>query len=353
MKTTVVNLREAKKPFVYIGRAGHGEDGYFGNPFDVRVYGRAALSKFREYFAGRLNTDPEFRRRVLTLRGKVLGCFCKPKACHGDVIAEWIDAQPPICDTCGDSHVMVLHQYGDERQVPCTYCPTPCEDCRSRGPQGGGGAYCAETPCACRCHESKRGYRPKVTPSVALAAKCGGKTCVVERDGSETHQPTDPSCAVVADLRRKLADGDLQPHPHFEVIDEAAPIDREALERALLGSDPWFMDAVQGTPYRSFQWCACGHRRHDGPCTAVTDLCTCTAFMPMIATATSNVPEVFYGSSPRCRLDNCGGVTLPNGWTLHSKQCRTLSCEACGAQGAKVHAFCGACGARQPPRRAA
>jgi hypothetical protein len=48
---------------------GRGEDGYFGNPF-------------------RMGQDSEFKHRVLALKGKRLGCFCKPKACHGDVIAE-------------------------------------------------------------------------------------------------------------------------------------------------------------------------------------------------------------------------------------------------------------------------
>ena len=28
------------------------------------------------------------------LKGKVLGCWCKPASCHGDVIAEIIDAEP-------------------------------------------------------------------------------------------------------------------------------------------------------------------------------------------------------------------------------------------------------------------
>lgn len=90
--TRVVNLRRSEFD-VYIGRAGHGQDGYFGNPFPVSKYGLDALPRFRHYFATRLEVDPEFRRRVLALRGKKLGCFCKPRPCHGDVIAEWIDSQ--------------------------------------------------------------------------------------------------------------------------------------------------------------------------------------------------------------------------------------------------------------------
>lgn len=82
---------------VYIGRAGHGHDGYFGNPFAVITTSRAtAIWKFRAYFLTRLETDAEFKRRVLALKGKRLGCFCAPKDCHGDVIAAWVDAQPEL-----------------------------------------------------------------------------------------------------------------------------------------------------------------------------------------------------------------------------------------------------------------
>ncbi len=91
--TRVVNLRRERYD-VYIGRAGKGQDGYFGNPFTVREHGHKALDLYRDYFLRRLETDGGFRARVLALRGKTLGCFCKPGPCHGDVIAAWVDAQP-------------------------------------------------------------------------------------------------------------------------------------------------------------------------------------------------------------------------------------------------------------------
>lgn len=91
MTTTVVNLR--REPFdVYIGRAGRGMDGYFGNPFGVRTHGASAMPKFIEYFHKRIESDPEFKRRVIALVDKRLGCFCKPRDCHGDVIAAWVNA---------------------------------------------------------------------------------------------------------------------------------------------------------------------------------------------------------------------------------------------------------------------
>ena len=92
--TTVVNLR--REAFdVYIGRAGKGKDGTFGNPYRVSrwVDVEQALVSFRLYFLNRIDTDPEFKKRVLELRGKRLGCFCAPGLCHGDVISEWVNSQ--------------------------------------------------------------------------------------------------------------------------------------------------------------------------------------------------------------------------------------------------------------------
>lgn len=72
-----------REPFdVYIGRPGK-----WGNPFTLTVEGDRAtvIAKYRGWLAlemelGRL--DPH------ELRGKVLGCWCAPKACHGDVLLE-------------------------------------------------------------------------------------------------------------------------------------------------------------------------------------------------------------------------------------------------------------------------
>jgi Domain of unknown function (DUF4326) len=70
-----------------------GEDGYFGNPFRMgnRISREQAVKSFQKYFTERIEKDSEFKRRVLALKGKRLGCFCKPKACHGDVIADWLN----------------------------------------------------------------------------------------------------------------------------------------------------------------------------------------------------------------------------------------------------------------------
>ena len=84
--TKVVNkYREAYD--VYIGRPS-----IFGNPFSVKEYGReGCIEKYKEYFYKRIKEDVKFKEEVLKLKDKVLGCFCKPLACHGDVIKEYLD----------------------------------------------------------------------------------------------------------------------------------------------------------------------------------------------------------------------------------------------------------------------
>ena len=92
MQTVVVNIY--KEQFdTYIGRAGRGYDGYFGNPFRMGtgISRESVVQKFQKYFIDRIEKDTEFKRRILALKGKRLGCFCKPKACHGDVIADWLN----------------------------------------------------------------------------------------------------------------------------------------------------------------------------------------------------------------------------------------------------------------------
>lgn len=92
-QTTVVNIHHKTPYDVYIGRAGKGQDGYFGNPIPlIGLTRQECLTEYRKYFYKRINSDSEFKQRILTLKGKVLGCFCYPKECHGDVIAEYLNS---------------------------------------------------------------------------------------------------------------------------------------------------------------------------------------------------------------------------------------------------------------------
>ena len=88
MTTKVVNLRHDKFD-VYIGRGRHS---HWGNPFVIGKAGDrdAVVKKYRDWF--HLPKNKKLRDAAFhELQGKTLGCYCKPSACHGDIIAEYVD----------------------------------------------------------------------------------------------------------------------------------------------------------------------------------------------------------------------------------------------------------------------
>ena len=97
-ETRVVNIRWDKYD-IYIGRAGKGMDGFFGNPHVIgyckicqRHHDREdAIEAFRQEFIAKINSDDFYKKSINLLRGKVLGCFCKPEACHGDVYTDYFE----------------------------------------------------------------------------------------------------------------------------------------------------------------------------------------------------------------------------------------------------------------------
>ena len=87
MNTTVVNLRNQDYD-VYIGRGRCPKCGEFSkwkNPFKIGEDGTRSevIAMYEIYLveSGLINDIDE-------LRGKILGCWCKPKPCHGDVLAK-------------------------------------------------------------------------------------------------------------------------------------------------------------------------------------------------------------------------------------------------------------------------
>ena len=96
--TTVVNMRTDKCD-VRIDRTS-----IFGNPFKIGRDGdrEEVIEKYKERFRIRLGFEPGFRGKVEKLRGKRLGCWCRPKdgfqgaiLCHGQIIAGYLDGLPP------------------------------------------------------------------------------------------------------------------------------------------------------------------------------------------------------------------------------------------------------------------
>jgi hypothetical protein len=83
-KTTVVHR---KRPHdVYIGRPSK-----WGNPFVIGRDGdrETVIARYRHW----VTTQPDLMASIGELRGKRLGCFCSPLACHGDVLAELADSE--------------------------------------------------------------------------------------------------------------------------------------------------------------------------------------------------------------------------------------------------------------------
>lgn len=60
-----------------------------------------AVGKYREW----IQTQPKLLNDLYELKGKTLACYCKPKACHGDILAELADNLPVRileCSSKGD-----------------------------------------------------------------------------------------------------------------------------------------------------------------------------------------------------------------------------------------------------------
>jgi len=81
--TSVVHCKRQRYD-VYIGRPGK-----WGNPFSIGKDGNReqVIKKYREYILDK----PELLSQLPELKNKTLGCWCKPQACHGDVLAELVE----------------------------------------------------------------------------------------------------------------------------------------------------------------------------------------------------------------------------------------------------------------------
>lgn len=82
--TKVVNCRNASYD-IYIGRPSK-----WGNPFTIssRCSREQAIQCYKEWIL----SQPWLTEGLHEIKGKTLGCWCKPQACHGDYLAELADA---------------------------------------------------------------------------------------------------------------------------------------------------------------------------------------------------------------------------------------------------------------------
>lgn len=98
------NLKEwmADQQNVYIGRGSvvfvdgkryPYESSQFCNPFKISKADSRddVIKKFKEYIHKKLDSDDKFKNMLTELKGKRLGCWCKPQKCHGDILIDIID----------------------------------------------------------------------------------------------------------------------------------------------------------------------------------------------------------------------------------------------------------------------
>jgi len=95
--TRVINIKKdteykgftSNESYEYIGRGS-----YWGNPYSMYEYGNdrhEVIRKFKYDFDFEKFPNKD-KSEVYKLMGKRLGCFCKPEACHGDVLADFLNS---------------------------------------------------------------------------------------------------------------------------------------------------------------------------------------------------------------------------------------------------------------------
>lgn len=102
LRPQYANLEEwmANPNNVYIGRRGivfidkcrfPKEDSIWANPFKLGKDGTRdeIIEKYRKYILDKIKND---KLDISVLKGKNLGCWCKPEGCHGDVLIHLINS---------------------------------------------------------------------------------------------------------------------------------------------------------------------------------------------------------------------------------------------------------------------
>lgn len=98
MATTVINIRDApadwryNPKYVFIGRPA-----YLGNPYKIGIHGdrQKVIDLYRLHIGQLILDDTEMFKEYMhtVVKDGILVCYCKPKACHGDILAELADTE--------------------------------------------------------------------------------------------------------------------------------------------------------------------------------------------------------------------------------------------------------------------
>ena len=65
----------------------------WGNPYRIGEDGTRdeVIGLYKMHLWGQIKKGTIAKEDLLSLNGKRLGCFCKPQACHGDVIVKAVE----------------------------------------------------------------------------------------------------------------------------------------------------------------------------------------------------------------------------------------------------------------------
>jgi len=136
---------------VYIGRANvvfidgkrfPAKPSIFANPYKINSNEtrNMVIKKYRQYILNKIYALTEYKEQLQELKGKNLGCWCKPEKCHGDVLLELINkytvytcfnAKCKICDVkfnessgwkCGFCGLELCDTHNDKKYI------CKCED---------------------------------------------------------------------------------------------------------------------------------------------------------------------------------------------------------------------------------
>ncbi len=104
IRPTFNNLKEWEKEEqnVYIGRGGvvfinneryPKRKSIWHNPFKISKNGLTREDSLVEYekYLRKMLENPDTKKEFLKLKNKTLGCWCRPEACHGDIIKKVLE----------------------------------------------------------------------------------------------------------------------------------------------------------------------------------------------------------------------------------------------------------------------
>ena len=89
--TTVVRVTRPQNYTLYIGRAWAGlSDSKWANPYRINRSKplHQELSRVLSLYEAYVRSRPDLMKSLYEIDGQVLGCWCAPNLCHGDILVK-------------------------------------------------------------------------------------------------------------------------------------------------------------------------------------------------------------------------------------------------------------------------